>query len=163
MDAQLLMIIVLIALDSDVIECSSAFARPDRKSWMVRFGQPMLNPVCVIDHVKTHRPRMCCVSISGLLGELDAVVHKDCVYLVWNGFQHGLSKLRGRLAICFVDQLQNGKLAGSINSYKEIQLTLIGTKLSDINLEIANRISFELLPLELIALYIWQSRNAMPF
>ena len=106
---------------------------------------------------------MCCVSISGLLGELDAVVHKDCVYLVWNGFQHGLSKLRGRLAICFVDQLQNGKLAGSINSYKEIQLTLIGTKLSDINLEIANRISFELLPLELIALYIWQSRNAMPF
>jgi len=35
--------------------------------------------------------------------------------------------------------LRNGKLAGSINSYKEIQLTLIGTKLSDINMEIANK------------------------
>ena len=64
--------------------------------------------------------------------------------------------------VCFVDQLRNGKLAGSINSYKEIQLTLIGTKLSDINMEIANRISFELLPLGLVALRIWQSKNAMP-
>ena len=92
MDAQLLMIIVLIAIDCGVIDCSAHPLELTVSPWMVRFGQPMLNLVCVTDHVKTHRPRMCCISISGLLGELDAVVLKDCVRLVWNGFQQGLSE-----------------------------------------------------------------------
>ena len=46
---------------------------------MVGFGQPKLNPVRVKDHVKTHRPRMCCVSVSGLLCELDAIVGEDVI------------------------------------------------------------------------------------
>ena len=90
MDAQLLMIIVLIALDCGVIDCSAHLLDLTISPWMVGFGQPMLKSVCVTDHVKTHRPRMYCVSISGLLGELDAVVRQNCVQLVWNGFQHGL-------------------------------------------------------------------------
>ena len=44
---------------------------------MVGFGQPMLNLVRITDHVKTHRPRMHCVSLEGLLGELDAIVGED--------------------------------------------------------------------------------------
>jgi hypothetical protein len=54
---------------------------------MVGFGQPMLNPVCVTDHVKTHRPRICCVSVSGLLSELDAIVGEDGVDMIGDGFE----------------------------------------------------------------------------
>ena len=54
---------------------------------MVGFGQPKLNPVRVKDHVKTHRPRMCCVSVSGLLDELDAIVGEDGVDVTGNGFE----------------------------------------------------------------------------
>ena len=129
---------------------------------VVWLGQAMLNAICSANDVKPHVPGIGGVPVAGLLTKLDAVVRKDCAHLVWNGFQHGLEKLTGCLAVCFVDQLRNSKLAGLINIYEEIQLTLIGTKLSDINMEIANRISFELLPLGVVALHIWQSRNAMP-
>ena len=54
---------------------------------MVGFGQPKLNPLRVTDHVKTHRPRMCCVSVSGLLSELDAIVGEDGVDMIGDGFE----------------------------------------------------------------------------
>ena len=54
---------------------------------MVGFGQTMFNPVCVTDHVKTHRPRICCVSVSGLLSELDAIVGEDGVDMIGDGFE----------------------------------------------------------------------------
>ncbi len=49
-----------------------------------------------------------------------------------------------------------------MNGYKEIQLAFVRPKLGDINVEIANRISIEFLPLGLVALHIRQSRDAMP-
>jgi hypothetical protein len=54
---------------------------------MVGFGQSILNPVRVTDHVKTHRARMCCVSVLGLLDELDAIVSEDGVDAIENGFE----------------------------------------------------------------------------
>ena len=73
MDAQLLMIIVVIPLDCGVLDCSIHSLALTVSRLMVGFGQPMLNPVRVTDHVKTHSPRMCCVSVSGLLGKLDTM------------------------------------------------------------------------------------------
>ena len=87
MDAQLLMIIALIAIDCGVIDCSAHPLDLTASPWMVGFGQPMLNPVCVTDHVKTHRPRICCVSVSGLLSELDAIVGKDGADMIGDGFE----------------------------------------------------------------------------
>ena len=80
--------IVVIPLECGVLHCSVHSLDLTVSPWMVGFGQPMLNPVCVTDHVKTHRPRVCCVSASGLLGELDASVGED-----------GVDVIRGRLRV----------------------------------------------------------------
>ena len=87
MDAQLFMIIVMIALDCGVLNCSAYALNLALNPWVVGSGQPMLNPVRVTDHVKTHRPRMCCVSVSGLLDELDAIVGEDGVDVTGNEFE----------------------------------------------------------------------------
>ena len=87
MDAQLFMIIVVIPLECGVLDCLVHSLDLTICPWIVGFGQPMLNPVRVTDHVKTHRPRMCCVSVSGLLGKLDAIVGEDGVDVIRDCFE----------------------------------------------------------------------------
>ena len=81
------MIILVIPLECGVLHCSVHSLDLTVSPRMVGFGQPMLNPVCVADHVKTHRPRICCVSVSGLLSELDAIVGEDGVDMIGDGFE----------------------------------------------------------------------------
>ena len=81
------MIIVVIPLDCGVLDCSVHSLNLTVNPWMVGFGQPMLNPVRVTDDVKTHRPRMCCISVSELLGELDAIAGEDGVDVIGDGFE----------------------------------------------------------------------------
>ena len=155
MRAELVMVVVVIPFDGSVFNRAvHALDLPVRPR-VVWLGQAMLDAICSANHVKPHGPGIGRVPVAGLLTKLDPIVRQYCVDLVGHRFQYSLQKLPGRLAVCFVDQLRDGKLAGSINGYKEIQLALIGTKLSDINVEIANRISFEFLPLGLVALHIW--------
>ena len=44
---------------------------------MVRFCEPMFDPVRLTDHVEPHRPRDDGVSVARLLGELDAVAPRE--------------------------------------------------------------------------------------
>ena len=81
------MIILVIPLDCSVLDCSVHSLDLTVRSWMFGFSQPVLNPVCITDHVKTHRPRICCVSVSELLSELDAIVGKDGVDMTGDGFE----------------------------------------------------------------------------
>ena len=46
---------------------------------MVRLGEPMLDIVCLADHVEAHLARPGDVAIAGLLGELDAIMGQDSV------------------------------------------------------------------------------------
>ena len=57
---------------------------------VVWLGQAMLNAIFSANHVKPHGPGIGGVPVAGLLTKLDALVRKDCVHLLWNGFQHGL-------------------------------------------------------------------------
>ena len=41
---------------------------------VVRFGQAVLDLVCVADHVEAALPRIDRVTVAGLLGELDAII-----------------------------------------------------------------------------------------
>jgi len=47
------------------------------------------------------------------------------------------------------------------NGHKELRLAFVGTKLRDLDMEIANGVSFEFLPLWLIALPIRQPRSGV--
>ena len=57
---------------------------------VVWLSQAMFNAICSVNQVKPHGPGTGGVPVAGLLTKLDTVVRKDCVHLVWNGFQHGL-------------------------------------------------------------------------
>lgn len=68
MDAQFLIIFVVIAHNCGALDCPAYLLDLTVSPWMVGFGQPILNRVRATDHVKTHRPRLGCISVSGLLG-----------------------------------------------------------------------------------------------
>ena len=86
------MAIVVIPFDgrvfNRVVHALDLSIRP-RVVWL---GQAMLNAICSTNHVKSHGPGIGGVPVAGLLTKLDAAVRKDCVHLVWNGFQQGLSE-----------------------------------------------------------------------
>lgn len=79
-----------------------------------------------------------------------------------NGFQQALKELPRRLAICFVDKVYNGELAGVLNGNKEMQLAFLGYHLSNVDVETADGVARESLPFRLVTLDIWKTRNAMP-
>lgn len=162
MAAKLIVAVVVIAFDGRILD------RPVHPfdlaigPWMVRFSQSVFYFICLVDHVEAHRPRINCVPVPRLLCELDAIVRENGVDFVRNGFQQVLKKLPCGLAICFLNQLRHRKLAGAINGNKEMELAFLGSNLCDIDMELANRIALELLPLRLVACDVRQSGYAIP-
>lgn len=54
---------------------------------VIGLGQPVLNAVGLTDHVEAHWPGIDCVTVPGLLGELNAVIGENCVDLIGHGFE----------------------------------------------------------------------------
>jgi hypothetical protein len=129
---------------------------------MVWLGQPMLDAICLTDHVEAHLPRICCVSVARLLGELDAVISQDRVNATWDGLEQMLEEFPRCLAICFIHELRDCKLAGPVNAYKEIELALHRLNFGDIDMKEADGVTLELLALRLITLDIRQARDTVP-
>lgn len=102
----------------------------------------MLNAVCGADDVKAHWSGIGRVPVAWLFTELDAIVRQNCVDLVWHCLQHHLQELPSRLAVCFVYQLRHGKLAGSVNGYKEKEFAFVGAQFGDIDMEIPDPLSW---------------------
>ena len=122
----------------------------------------MLNAIRLTDHVEAHLARPGGVAIAGLLGELDApfdfaqdrIIGQDRVDVVGYGFQQMLEELPGRSPVSLVDELRYRELAGAIDTDEEIELAFGGLHLGDIDMEEADRITFEELPLRLVTLDI---------
>ena len=104
---------------------------------MVWFGQPVLGPIYFADHVKAHLPRVCCVPVAGLFGELDAPRHcrsdqwrsygsirQDRVDAIGDGLEQTLEELPRCLAIRLIHALRDCKFAGPVNAHKEIELAV---------------------------------------
>src|SRR6056297_1742660 len=70
-------------------------------------------------------------------------------------------ELPGGAAVCLVHQAGHRELAGPINGDKEIELPLCRPKLCDVDMEKADRVALEALPLWLVAAHLWQARDAM--
>ena len=162
MATKLIVAIVVIPFDRGVLESAVHPLDLSIGPRMVRFGQSVFNLIRRTDHVEAHRPRIGCVPVSGLVCELDPVVRKNGMYFVQNGFERVFKKLPRCLAVCFVDQLRDGAFAGPINGYEEIELAFLRSHLGNVDVEIADWISFEPLPLGFVACDIGQSGYSMP-
>ena len=76
-------------------------------------------------------------------------------------FQQVLQEFPGRLPIGLIDELRNSEFAGSVNGNKEIELAFLCSDLGNIDVEIANRVSLELLPFWLVTVHFRQPGNAV--
>ena len=93
---------------------------------------------------------------------------------VRDGLEQMFEELPCGLTICLVQELGDCELAGSVNGHKEKELALHGLNFGDAPSRAckyalpgneyekkADKVSFELLPLWLVTLDIWQARNAV--
>ena len=174
MCSQLVVVLVVEALDGRVLDRAVHALDLAVGPRVVRLGQPVLDPVCLADHVEAHRPGVDGVPVAGLLGELDAPRHclsdrwrsngsigQDRVDLVGHGFEHVLEELACSLSVIFFNELSNGELGRPVDADEQIELPFAGLHLCDIDVKEADRVALELLPLGLVTLDIRQPRDAM--
>ena len=162
MGTQLIMIFVVVPFDGGVFDCAVHPLDLAVGPRMVGFGQPVLNPVGIADHVETHRPRIDCVPVSGQLGELDAIVGEYRVDPIRDRIKQELQELPSCTPVRLINELRDGELACSVYAYKEIKLSFCGLHLGNIQMKVANGVSLETLSLRFVTLDVRQPRDAMP-
>lgn len=121
---------------------------------VIWLGEVVLNSICFADHVEPHLPRICSVPVAGLFGELDTIVSEDPMNEIRDSFEQMFEEFQRCLAIRLFHESGDCKLAGPVYANKELWLSLRRLDPSYIDMEIANGIVFELLPLRLVALDI---------
>ena len=80
---------------------------------------------------------------------------------VRHGCQQVFEELSRGSPVSLVDQLGDRELAGAVDADEQIQLAFGGLHLSDIDVEEADRVALEALPLWLVALDVRQARDAV--
>lgn len=161
MGAELVVAVVVEALDGCLLDRAVHPLDLAVGPRMVRLGQPVFDPVRLADHVEAHRPGADGVPVAGLLGELDAVVGQYGVDLVGHRLQQALQELPSRAPIRRFNELGDGELGGPVDAHEEIELTLGSLHLGDVNVEEPDGVTLELLSSGLVALDIRQARDAV--
>ena len=130
---------------------------------MVRLGEAMLDAVLPADLVEPMNSvaRRPAVTIAGKVGELDAVIRKDGVQPVWDGFDQSFQKRHGGRPVGLVVQLGKSELRRAIDRYEQVELSLFGAHLGDVDMKEADRIGLELLLRPLVALDVRKARDVM--
>jgi hypothetical protein len=130
--------------------------------WVVGLGQSVLYAVGFTNHVEARRSRMDGVEVPGLLGEMNAIVGQDCMDVIGRGFEHVLQELPGSHSVSLCNELSDGELGRSVNSYKEIEPALSSLHLGNIDVEEADGVVLDLLMNRFVVLNIRQARDAVP-
>ena len=133
------------------------------RPWMLDLGQPVFDAIFPAAHIEHMRHVSCrrAVRIARWEGELDPIVGKNRVDLIGDSRDQSLEEGRGRGPSRLPDQLHEGELAGAIDCDVEVELALSGLELGDVDVEIADRISLELLLRRPAAFNLRQSADAM--
>jgi hypothetical protein len=117
-------------------------------------------PAAHIEHMR-HVSCRRAVRVARRESELDPVVGENRVDLVGDSRDQGFEEGRGGGPSCLLDQLHEGELAGAINGYIEGELAFGGLDLSDVDVEIADRISLEFFLRGLATFDLRQSADTM--
>jgi hypothetical protein len=129
---------------------------------VIGLGEPALYSVRLADHVEAHRSGADGVAVSWLLGELDAVIHKNGADLIGHSLKHVLHKLPSSVPVSSFNELGHSEIAGSAGSHEEIELAFSGSHLGDVEMEEPDGVAFELLASWFALFNIQQARNAVP-
>ena len=89
--------------------------------------------------------------------EVNAMVGQNRVDLVGNSPDDRPQEVTCYPRRHLLVQLDVGELRGAIDGHQEVEPSLLGADLGDVDMEVADRVSFELAPARLLSLDIWQA------
>lgn len=157
---ELIVSVVMIALDSRFLDRSVHALDLAIGPRMLDLGQPMFDAIFPAAHIE-HMDRVSCrraVRVARREGELDPIVGENRVDLVGDRRDQSSEEGRGGGPS---DQLHEGELTGAIDGDVEVELAFSGLELSNVDVEIADRISLERFLRRLAAFDLRQSADPM--
>ena len=142
------------------------------RPWMLRLRQPVVDIVegaglceglrseglLLGDHLPDFHRRP---GVASGISEVGSVVGEDRVDLVRDGLDQPTQEICGVAPRDRLAEFDESKLRGPVDGDKEIELALGGSNLRDVDMEIADRIGFELLSDRLIPFGLGQAGNAV--
>jgi resolvase-like protein len=155
--------IVMVALDGRFLDRAVHALDLAVGPGMLDLSQPMFDAILLAAHIE-HMCRASCrrtVRVARRESELDPIVGENRVDLVGDSRDQSFEEGRGGAPSRLPDQLHEGELAGAIDGDVEVELAFSGLQLSDVDVEIADRISLELLLRRLAAIDLRQSADAV--
>src|SRR6516164_2244687 len=113
---------------------------------MVGLGQPVLDVICITKHVEhvDAPPSRGPEPVRRQVCELDAIVGEHGVDLVGDSFDQSFQEVGSCPAIGLRMQLGVGPLRCPVDRHEQIELALLSSYLSNIEMEVADRIGLEL-------------------
>jgi hypothetical protein len=172
MPKQLVVTVIVVAMDSGLLDGAVHAFDLAIGPGMFDFGQPVINVVsgastleCVTPEQLSfcpHFPDVCWrPAAASWISELNAVVGENCVDIVRNSSNEIVQELLrdgiGRLLM----KLDISKLAGSVDCHEQMELAFSGSDFGNVDMKVANWISLELLLWSLIAFDVRQALDAM--
>jgi hypothetical protein len=170
--AQLIVIVIMVAMDSSLLDRSVHAFDLAIGPWMLDLGQPVINVVsgastleCVTPEqlsFRSHLPDVRrCPALTSWISELNAVVGEDRMDGVRNSINEIVQELLRDGSCSPHVKFNIGKLAGSVDGHEEMELAFCGSDFGNVDMEVANRISLELLLRSLVAFDFRQPLDAM--
>ena len=155
MNSQLIVGLIEVAFDGRILDGAVHSLDLPIRPGMLGLGQPMIDIIegagvfegmgeegfPVSDHVPDFCRGPC---IASGIGEVGSVVGEDGVDPIGDGFDQAAQEVRGRAARHLLMQFDEGELRGPIDRDEEMELSLSGSNLGDVDMEISDRVSFEL-------------------
>lgn len=159
MAAKLIVVVVVIAFDSGLFDGAVHALDLTVRPGVRDLCQAMVDPVFMANTIKdvpTSR------FVYFTVGELDAVIGENRVDFVGQHFDQISQELGcNHLSSTFV-QFHISELRSPVDCNKQSQLALFGAHFGDVDMEIANRVAFELLFGWLVTLHLGQAADAVP-
>ncbi len=114
------MVIVVEAFDGRVLDCAVHPLNLPIGPRVIWLCETMFDPVGLADHVEAHGPRIDCIPVTWLLGELNAVDSENGVDLIGHSFEHMLQELPSCLPVRLLDQLGHCKFARAVDADEQV-------------------------------------------
>lgn len=132
---------------------------------VIGFGQTMFDSTAKTDAVEgmTTEASRWSSAVPGQVGELNTVVGQHGVDAIGNGRNQRFQKRGSSAHVCAFDQFNKGELRGTVDSHEQIEFAFSGANLGQVDMEVADRVALELLPVGLAAFHFRKTADAMPF
>ena len=163
MASKLGVVVVVIAFDGRIFDRAVHALDLPVGPGMFDLGEPVLDAIFAAAHVEhvgeVGRGRA--VPVAWREGELDSVVGQNRMNPVWHGGDQRFEESRCGLSVRLFDEQSEREFARAVNGDEEMELSLAGMYLGDVDVEVADGVALEALFRRLVALDIRQAADAM--